>query len=287
MRRLRTLAVLGTVLVTALTGCAGLPWPGASSSGGTPAPAPRRAHEVIAAAATALGKAKTYQVAFSYRRTTGKRTTRLKGRMAYGSEPRPTFDFDLGDIEVDGMEQPGGLRVRQFGTVAYVRMGKFDLYTADRPWIRVTGYQRTGLGLEYFLYKVHGLNGFEHLRMLTASVDAVQVGRERLEGAPAVRYRGTYGIQSGLRRVDDGWYDAMGENVAGVREVGFDLWLDDGGLPRKLHLRETRLPYEKVGDLALVLRFDAIDRPLEITRPPSTETMTARQLLARLRRTAS
>jgi hypothetical protein len=109
----------------------------------------------------------------------------------------------------------------------------------SKPWLKVSPTPRTSLGRELRPVAEALRANFDpaqSLCLLRAADQVEEVGRDTVEGVPTTRHRATVRLRHAMQITADSalreQYNAM--LTAGVRTIEYDIWIDDGGLPRRV-----------------------------------------------------
>lgn len=205
MRRRSLLsAALGAAFLVPLTGCGDVRARATSGAAGSAG-----AREAVNAAARKIKAAGGVAVDYATRTRDGEVELREKGRMSARTRPAPAFDRICLELWENGERRPSG---------GHNLMVDRDFYIQQSgSWMKVPE-EELRRGIEADLLKgFRNLDLLAQLRLIASSEDVEEVGREVIEGVPTTRYTGT-------TRVSDG---------------GFDLWIDDRRLPRRLAMSGT------------------------------------------------
>lgn len=109
----------------------------------------------------------------------------------------------------------------------------------DKPWLKVSPTPRTALGREVRPVAEALRASFDpaqSLSLLRAADRVEEVGRETVEGVPTTRHRATVRLRRAVPvTADPALREQYGAMLsAGVRTIEYDIWIDDGGLPRRV-----------------------------------------------------
>lgn len=158
-------------------------------------------------------------------------------RFLAGAQPASTFD---GDVSLTS-PSTGMLRAVLLPGAVYLALPRAKGIPQDKPWLKVAAAPTSALGKQ--LAPVAGqlhdaFDPGQSLGLLRAADLVEELGPTRAEGVPAVEHRATVDLRHAVRLTTD---TAVREQyrtmvAAGVRSLRLELWLDDRGLPLRLHV---------------------------------------------------
>ena len=198
--------------------------------------------------------------------------------MAGPSSGTGSLDFD----------DPSGWKIDavQDGTVSYVRFPALqDQLPAGKTWIRTDGSDVAGQGFDFTQFEQFTKNDpREMLDLLQAASGEIEiVGAEELRGVETTHYRATIdplentGLVPADKREE---LESLAEQLAaqsGLGEVPVDVWLDAGGLVRKLTMAfsATQPGTSDASEVSVTFELYDYGETITIDLPPASEVVGA------------
>ncbi|MDQ1711686.1 MAG: hypothetical protein QOE45_1136 [Frankiaceae bacterium] len=185
---------------------------------------------------------------------------------------RSAFDFDLGEV-VASTGAPRNLSMVSDATRLWVHVpASRTSLNGGKPWVVVDApLKAAGITPDVTSDPSKILD-----RLTLAGGTAVEVGREDVRGVPTVKYHFEVPVEPLFAQLAPTFRDRAVEvfKDAGIETLGYDVWLDRDGLPRKIS-NELAL-----GPLTATTTFELFDygRPVTITVPSDAETRSAPSL---------
>jgi hypothetical protein len=185
-------------------------------------------------------------------------------------------------------DDPSGWKVEavQDGTVSYVRFPALDeQLPAGKSWIRTDSRDTPQQGFDGMQLAQFTSNDprelLEVLRGVSGEIEIV--GSEQLRGAATTHYRATidpleYGkLASPDKRQE---LESLAEQMAaqsGRREIPVDVWLDEGGLVRKLTMAISAMQPGTSDSSDVSMTFEIYDygKDVDIDLPTASEVVDA------------
>ena len=266
-RRFAAGAALSTAVVLSLTGCLGESDSGGDAAGGG---AQLTAAQVLQKTSEKTSQTKSFAADISAQGTEGGEAVRMRGNMRFQADP-PAFSMSFDEMNVGGQTVPGGMQMVVVDQAFYMKMPALTQLTGGKPWMKVTAkeIQAGGGDVKELTQQGDQFNLQLLTKILTASKDAKAVGTENVGGVQTTHFTGTFSEQEALsaltpeeRKQAESILDTDGE------KVGFDLWVDDQQLPRKLTLKS--LPGAK-DQMTMTMVFRDYSKPVQITPPPADQ----------------
>ncbi|MQA97146.1 MAG: LppX_LprAFG lipoprotein [Streptosporangiales bacterium] len=286
-RRLPALVATGAALAISLTGCFGAEKSGGAAEGGSGGSSgteqkPMSPLEVVAASAQKTKTADTFKSLFSMKIKTAEGNVAMKGRMAYRTKPDMAFDQNISSMQMGGRKLPGGMRQVLINDVIYMKMQMLSSMTGGKPWLKMSLAdleQKSGINVDQLMEQSQQMNPVTNTQMLTSSKDAKKVGTEEVGGVQTTHYTGTYDPEASMAKLDPKTREAAQKAMAGMKDMKFDLWVDDQQLPRKMVLRGKVASKETgAGSMAMTMLFSDFGEPVNISAPPASQTQDIKQM---------
>ena len=185
-------------------------------------------------------------------------------------------------------EDPSGWKIDavQDRTVSYVRFPALqEQLPAGKSWIRTDGSDVAGQGFDFAQFEQFTKNDpREMLDLLRAASGEIEtVGREELRGVGTTHYRATIdplertGLVPADKREE---LESLAEQLAaqsGLGEVPVNIWLDAGGLVRKLTMAFSAAQPGTSDASEVSVTFELYDygETITIDLPPASEVVDA------------
>ncbi|MBT2210357.1 hypothetical protein [Actinomadura sp. NEAU-AAG7] len=211
--------------------------------------------------------------------------TSMTGSVQYRLKPDLAFGMRFDRMTVAGRSMPGMEQVL-VGRTMYIKMPMLSQLggNAAKPWLKISLDElgkKSGMNLDQLMEQSRQMDPVESTKMLTASKDVREVGKETVDGVRTTHYTGTYRLEDALAKLPAEEQrrkrQAMGK--LGMDAMSFDLWVDDRQLPRKMAMG-SGLTAE--GKMTMTMTFRDYGKPVQITAPPASETSDFGAMLGRL-----
>jgi hypothetical protein len=252
-------AAAGAALTVSLAGCAG----DGKAGGGMRLTG---AQEALGRASQQTGDVTSFRATLATSTVASGRQTTTKGDLTVRLKPAPAMKLDVPSVNVAG-RPAAGLQEILVGDTVYLRSPAIAK-RAGKPWV---SFSLSKLG-EAAGIDVKGLesqgNPALNARMLTASKDAREVGRETVDGVPTTHYRGTFALKDAVAKLGTN-ERSQAEKVFGrfgLDRLLFDTWIDGRQLPRRLTLATP--PGAKLR-MSTTMDDIVVNAPVSITPPPA------------------
>ncbi|MFI0356222.1 hypothetical protein [Actinomadura sp. 9N407] len=269
LRRFVTGTAIATSLALALTGCLG----------DTKEKAGEARDAIKLTAAQVLGKTaqKTGQIdTFTTDITVDSQLqgAAMKMHMVARTRLRPEVAMSM---ETDAMTVAGqtipASEIRLIGSDMYMKNPALEASNGGKPWGRISlsGLGGAGgLNVEQMLEQAKQQSPAEQTKMFTASKNVREVGIETVEGVRTRHFTGTVPVQEALGQLDAEQRKALEETYRqmGTSEIGFDLWVGDDDLPRKVLAKVQTGP----GTVITTAIYRDYGKPVDVVAPPAAET---------------
>jgi hypothetical protein len=185
-------------------------------------------------------------------------------------------------------DDPSGWKIEavQDGTVSYVRFPALqDQLPSGKSWIRTDASDAAGQGFDFTQFEqLTSSDPRELLDFLQAASGEIEtVGAEQLRGVETTHYRATIDplayekLVSPEKRPE---LESLAEQMAaqsGLGAIPVDVWLDGGGLVRKLTMAFSAMQPGTSGSGDVSMTFELYDygEDVAIDLPPASEVVDA------------
>jgi len=105
---------------------------------------------------------------------------------------------------------------------------------AGRGVIRL---REAGINVDELLGQANEMDLKTSVGMLTASKDVKVVGTEEVGGVGTTHYAGTFSVAEALKQLGPKVSAQVKTQLSGMKDMKFDAWIDDQGLPRKVVMK--------------------------------------------------
>jgi hypothetical protein len=194
----------------------------------------------------------------------------MSGTMVYRLKPTPAMKFDVPTMNVNGKNVNGFTEILA-GKKLYMKMPALTARTG-KPWIGIpldALSKSTGVDLGSAGSQGNQGDPSMNAKMLTASKDVHEVGKETIGGVATTHYRGTFNLQEALAKLSSQQRQAEKTlTAAGVDGMNFDIWVDGRQLPRRMTLATQS--GAKL-DMKMAMTFRDFNAPVKITAPPKSQ----------------
>lgn len=284
IRRFVTGVALATGLALSLTGCLG----GAGEKVGEAGENLRlTAAQVLGKAAEKTGQLDTFAADMSMKMTgTGQGTVSFTGQMQYQVKPDLAYAMKFDDMSVGGQTM-AGMEQRLVGRTMYMKMPAMPQLgggNAAKPWLKISldelGRQ-SGLNIDQLLQQSQQMDPVQNTKMLTASKDVREVGKETVDGVETTHYTGTYRVEDAVAQLPADQQDAIRKTYGqlGMDDMKFDLWVDDQQLPRKMAMKSQQTAS---GVLDMTITYRDFGKPVNIAEPPASQVTDFSEMMRNL-----
>ncbi|MFI8190825.1 hypothetical protein ACIF8T_18755 [Streptomyces sp. NPDC085946] len=174
-----------------------------------------------------------------------------------------------GGTVADSMRRLGtpSMEARYLPDAYYARMGdRFAERTGGRHWIRYAYDDLDDLAGDSGAHlgdQMRTTTPNQSLRLLLGSRDVARVGEERVRGERATHYAGTVEVAD---VADDGLRTTL--TRAGVTSQTVDVWVGE----RDLLVKKVEKARTATGVLTQTAHYDDYGVPVEVRRPPASDT---------------
>lgn len=266
MRRMSaTLAAVGAAALIGLTGC------------GTQGAEPLRnvelsAAEVLQNSAQKSGQVDTYTADIVADVNGGPQGTgKIQGTMVFQQKPSLAADITFDQVSFGGQSLPGGMRTILLGDTLYLKVDALRTVTGEsKPWIKVNLNEagaQGGVNFQDLLAQAQQYDLANSVKMLTTSKDVKAVGTETVGGVETTHYSGTFPVEEALNQLGPELREQVRGQMAELRDMRFDAWIDAEGLPRKITMSGTA----GEGSISTTMQFRAFNEQVNISEPPADQ----------------
>ena len=286
IRRLAAGVALVTGLALSLTGCLGLDGDKVDQAGEN---IKLTAAQVLGRTAQKTGQIDTVQADLSVRMSGGQEgDVSMSGAMQYRTKPDLAYRMTFDQMSMAGQNM-SGIEVILIDRVMYMKMPALAQLGGGsaKPWLKISldeiGKQ-TGVNVDDLLKQSQQMDPVQTTKMLTASKDAREVGKETVNGVETTHYTGTYRMEDAIATLppdqQKAYRDAIGRaGQAGMGDMTFDLWVDGRQLPRQLTMKGQE---GAAGNMTMTMKFRDYGKPVQISAPPAGETADFADLLGQM-----
>ncbi|QXJ23654.1 hypothetical protein AGRA3207_004842 [Actinomadura graeca] len=275
IRRFTAGTAVATGLALSLTGCLG-------DAGGKVDEAGENikltAAQVLGRTAEKTGRTDSFKADLSMRMTGGRAevgNVSMSGTMQYRTKPDLAYSMDFGQMSVGGRSMPGMKQVL-VGRTMYMKipaLSQFGGGATAKPWLKISLDElgkKSGMNIDQLLQQSRQMDPVQNTKMLTASKDAREVGKETVDGVKTTHYTGTYRLEDALAKLPADQREQLRKNSAtlGADAMSFDLWVDDQQLPRKMSMKSGRT---SEGTMDLTMSYHDFGQPVQISAPPADQ----------------
>ena len=284
--RLRVGMALAAVAVFAAAGCGGGGGDGGSSTASTSTGTSSDAKAVLAAAPAKVKNANSSKVSFSITVDSDKLENPLtvpgSGEFDYAAkEGRLTMNYGS-VLSAAGQSGNGNMEILTKGSVYYVKWPLLSsAVKAKTPWIsfditkldQISGIDTSSLR------SVNQGDPSQTLVYLKAAGTVEDQGTEDVDGTSTTKYHGVIDLNRIPSLAPADQRDAVTASVKtlketyGISELPLDVWIDDGGLPRKLFYEiSTKVQGSEV-ETTLEMKLSDYGISVDV-QPPSASQVT-------------
>jgi len=203
--------------------------------------------------------------------------TLIEGTLAYQVEPL-AMRYTVSTIEANGHSY-GGYTELIVGDKDYTK-GPIVRAKTGKPWVGETLShlsKSTGVDMRSMQEGARDHPG-PNTRLLTASTDVHQVGRETVVGVRTTHYQGTFRLKEGVAKLGGAQRTQFNKALGGEQGVDvmtFDVWIDSRQMPRKVTIATP--PGSKL-EVTLSMAYTAFNGPITVTAPPKSQVADGRSL---------
>jgi len=245
------------------------------------------AAQVLGKAAEKTGRLDSFKADMSMEMTgTSEGNVSMTGQMQYRLKPDLAYSMRFDDMSVGGQTM-SGMEQMLIGRNLYMKipaLAGLGAGNPSKPWMKMSldelGRQ-SGLNVDQLLQQSRQMDPVQNTKMLTASKDAREVGKEAVDGVETTHYTGTYRVEDAIAQLPADQQEAIRKVYAqsGMDNMQFDLWVDDRQLPRKMAMKS---PQTADGVMNMTIKYRDFGKPVDITEPPASQVTDFSEMMRNL-----
>ncbi|TDD85374.1 LppX_LprAFG lipoprotein [Actinomadura darangshiensis] len=285
IRRFAAGAALATGLALSLTGCFGDPGKTVDEAGKG---LKLSAAQVLGKAAEKTGQTDSFKADLNMQMTGGSGPTgdvSANGTMQYRTKPDLAYSMNFADMSAGG-KSIGAMEQRLVGRNMYIKMGMLSQLTGGtgKPWMKISLDEigaKSGMNIDQLLQQSRQMDPVQNTKMLTASKDAREVGKETIDGVETTHYTGTYRMEDAIAKLSPEMQEAYRKNASstGMEAMHFDLWVDGQQLPRQMTMKSLESASQ---NMTMTMKYHDFGKPVDITEPPASQVSDFGDLLGKI-----
>ncbi|MDL4820896.1 hypothetical protein [Actinomadura opuntiae] len=274
IRRFATGTAAAAGLALALTGCLG---DAGSKAGEAGENIKLTAAQVLGRTAQKTGKINSFQADMSMTATgSAAGSMNMSGTMQYRTKPDLAFSMDFTNMTVGGKSM-AGMKEVLVGRTIYMKIPQLTQLgggASAKPWVKMSLDEvgaKSGMNVDELLQQSQQMDPVQNTRMLTASKDAREVGKETVNGVQTTHYTGTYRVADAVAKLPADQRQAYEKSLAksGMNgDMHFDLWVDGQQLPRKMTMKTGQTA---AGVMTITTSYRDFGKPVQVTAPPASQ----------------
>ncbi|MFD0856932.1 hypothetical protein ACFQ07_32175 [Actinomadura adrarensis] len=273
-------------LTLGATGCMGLPSEDGARDAGNAIKL--TAAQVLGKVSEKTGQTDAFQADLSMKMTgSSEGNMSMSGSMQYRTKPDVAYRMNISDITAAGQSMPGGMEQILVDKTMYMKMPMLQQLggmPASKPWIRISLEElekESGVNFDQLLEQSRQMDPIVNTKMLTASKDVREVGKETVDGVQTTHYSGTYRMQDAIAQLPADQQQAYREAIAesGMESMKFDLWVDDQQLPRQMTMKSDQTA---AGAMTMTMKFKDFGKAVQITAPPAGQVTDLKDMMGRM-----
>lgn len=281
IRRFAVGTALATGLALSMTGCLGDAGNKVDEAGKN---LKLSAAQVLGKTAEKTGTADSFKAELSMQMSgSGEGNVSATGSMQYRTKPELAYSMNFDSMSVGGKSM-GGMQQVLVGRTIYLKMPMLSQLggaTGAKPWFKISLDElgkKSGMNIDQLLQQSQQMDPVQNTKMLTASKDAREVGKETVDGVETTHYTGTYRIEDAVSKLPPESQEAFRKSMGttGLDAMSFDLWVDGRQLPRKMALKSKQTAQ---GAMNLTMSYRDFGKPVQISAPPESEVTDFSQML--------
>ncbi|CNE66405.1 Protein of uncharacterised function (DUF1396) [Mycobacterium tuberculosis] len=284
IRRFAAATALATGLALSMTGCLGDAGQKVDEAGKN---IKLTAAQVLGKAAENTGDVNSFKADMSLRMTgASDGDVAMNGTMQYRTKPDLAYSMNFAQMTVAGKSM-GGMEQRLVGRNMYMKMPMLSTLgggASAKPWIKLSldeiGKQ-SGMNIDELLQQSRQMDPVQNTKMLTASKDAREVGKETVDGVETTHYTGTYRMEDAIAKLSPEMQEAYRKNAAatGMQNMHFDLWVDGQQLPRQMKMKSDQT---SEGAMTMTMKYHDFGKPVQIEEPPASQVTDFQEMMSKL-----
>ncbi|MFD0685663.1 hypothetical protein [Actinomadura fibrosa] len=273
IRRFAAGTALATGLALSLTGCLGDAGDKVNEAG---ANVRLTAAQVLGKTAEKTGSTDSFQADLSMRSTgASDGDVTMTGSMQYRTKPDLAYRMKFDNMTVAG-KSTGGMEQVLVGRTMYMKMPMLSQLgggASAKPWMKISLDElgrKSGLNIDQLLQQSRQLDPVQNTRMLTASKDAREVGKETVNGVETTHYTGTFRPEDAIAKLPADRQELYRKSLgqSGIDSMAFDLWVDGQQLPRKVVMKTGQTAE---GATTMTMNYRDFGKPVQVTAPPADQ----------------
>ncbi|WUI00287.1 LppX_LprAFG lipoprotein [Spirillospora sp. NBC_00431] len=281
IRRFAVGTALATGLALSLTGCLGDAGNKVDEAGKN---LKLSAVQVLGKAAEKTGQVNSFKADLSMQVSgSGEGDVTATGQMQYRTKPDLAYSMSFDQMSVGGRSM-GSVEYVLVDRAIYMKMPMLSQLpggSSAKPWVRFSLDElgrKSGVNFDQLLRQSQQMDPVQNTKMLTASKDVREVGKETVNGVETTHYTGTYRLEDALAKLPAESQEALRKSYAtsGMQAMNFDLWVDDKQLPQKLSMKADQ---QTGGAMNITMTYRDYGKPVEVAAPPASETTDFNQML--------
>lgn len=273
IRRFVAGTALATGLALSLTGCLGEAGDKVNEAGKN---IKLSAAQVLGKAAEKTGSIDSFKADMSMQMAgTSEGDLTMDGTMQYRTKPDLAYSMNFSEMKMAGKSM-GGMEQRLVGRTMYMKMPMLSQLgggAGAKPWIKISldelGKQ-SGMNIDQMLQQSRQMDPVQNTKMLTASKDVREVGKETVNGVETTHYTGTYRMEDAIAKLSPEMQENYRKSIAasGMEAMDFDLWVDGQQLPQQMKMKSNQTAE---GTLTMTMKYRDYGKPVDITEPPASQ----------------
>ncbi|TMR05401.1 hypothetical protein ETD83_06790 [Actinomadura soli] len=281
IRRFAVGTALATCFALSLTGCLGDAGNKVDEAGEN---LKLSAAQVLGKAAEKTGSVDSFKADLSMQVSgSSEGNVTASGQMQYRTKPDLAYSMRFDQMSVGGQSM-GGMEYVLVSRTMYMKIPMLSQLgggSAAKPWLRISLDElgrKSGMNIDELLQQSQQMDPVQNTKMLTASKDVREVGKETVNGVETTHYTGTYRMEDAISKLPAESQEALRKSYAdsGMQNMTFDLWVDGEQLPRKLAMKSQQTAD---GVMNMTMTYRDYGKPVEIAAPPASETTDFSQML--------
>ncbi|MFA1543823.1 LppX_LprAFG lipoprotein [Actinomadura monticuli] len=284
IRRFVAGTALATGLALSLTGCLGDAGNKVDEAGKN---IKLTAAQVLGKAAEKTGDVDSFKADMSMQMAgTSEGDLTMNGTMQYRTKPDLAYSMNFSEMKMAGKSM-GGMEQRLVGRTMYLKMPMLSQLgggAGAKPWIKLSldelGKQ-SGMNIDELLQQSRQMDPVQNTKMLTASKDVREVGKETVNGVETTHYTGTYRMEDAIAKLSPEMQDAYRKNATttGMDAMNFDLWVDGQQVPQQMRMTSNKTAE---GTLTMTMKYRDYGKPVDITEPPADQVTDFAEMMKQL-----
>lgn len=280
-RRFAAVGAASAVLTLSLAGCLGESGSGTSGGAGAGDTIKLTAAQVLAKTSEKTGQVDTFKANVSMS-ASGDEAGALKasGTMLYRAKPSLAFSMVFNQMSV-GAQQMNGIQQVFVDKTIYMKIPMLTQLGGGKPWMKISLAdlgQESGMNIDEILQQAQQMDPVQTTKLMAASKDAREVGKETIDGVETTHITGTYNVSESVAKLAPEQRAAFEKAAkeSGMDTMAFDLWVDDQQLPRKVTMKTAQ--GAKV-PLTISVVYRDFGQPVDITAPPASQVTDFSEML--------